>query len=112
MRHLAAVIGSQWRGTRSDEEASRIYDGYFFHCRMAETKEALGRTKKRFWLFGCLGCLGCLWQNWTKFSGKGDGPKKAVVQPVVVSPFAGSVADGEATAGSEASCLHRRRVSG
>lgn len=110
MRRLAAVIGSQRRGTRSGEEASSIYDGYFFHCRMADTNEALGADEKMVSCLGCLGCLGCLWQNLAEFGGKSDGPKKAVVQPVVVSPFAGSVSDGEATAGSEASCLHRRRV--
>ena len=106
VRRLAAVIGSQRRGTPSGEEASGIYDGYFFHCRMADTNKDLGRTKKGL----VFGCLGCLWRNLAEFGGKGAGPKKAAVQPVVISPFAGSVADEEATAGSEASSLHRRRV--
>lgn len=57
MRRLAAVIGSQRQGTRSGEEASSIYDGYFFHCRMADTNEALGADEKTVsclvvWLFG------------------------------------------------------------
>src|SRR5258706_14208392 len=74
-----------------------------------------GTMNKRSWWGGRKGnwCL-FVWTvcggNLAEFGGKGDGPKKAVVQPVVVSPFAGSVADGEAAVGSEASCLHRRRV--
>ena len=62
MRRLAAVIGSQRWGTRSGEEASSIYDGYFFHCRMADTNEALGADEKT------VSCL-VVWVVWVVCGG-------------------------------------------
>ena len=59
----------------------------------------VGRTKRKV---GCLvvwAVCGVWWEFGgilAEFGGKAAGPKKAVVQPVVVSPFAGSVADEEA----------------